>query len=725
MKKKVMVVESPAKARTISSFLDNKFKVVASYGHVRDLPEKRFGVNIKQDFKPTYVVPKGKKKVVDMLKKIVKETDELFIASDEDREGEAIGWHIVETIKPHGDIKRVVFHEITKEALNEAVKNPRSINMDMVKSQEARRILDRIVGYKLSPFLAKKIQRGLSAGRVQSVALKLIVEREKEIEKFKPRQYWTVHPYIHIQNAVVETVLTSIDGRKIGKFDLSEDRTKQIKKDLQDFCFEVTEIKKKEKTRKPNPPFTTSTLQQEASTKLHFSPSKTQTIAQGLYDGKDIGNQRIGLITYMRTDSMSVSGQAQKEAVDFIKKNIGKEFVPPKPNVYKTKVRSAQEAHESIHPTSSFRTPESMAKFLTTDERKLYTLIWNRFLASQMTPAKEKTLTVTFGGNGFEAKASETDIIFPGFLILSEEKQRLPSVLQNIKKGEEGRVEKIKIEEHTTEPPSRYSEASLIKILESYGIGRPSTYASISKTLFNRKYIKLEKRKIYPTELGKTVSNILSLGFDDIINTDFTKKMEEELDEIAQGKKKENEVLNKWYAPFADLLNKAYENIKSLKPPPQPTDKVCELCGAPMVIREGRYGKFLACSNFPKCRNTKPLKKEETDEICEKCGRPMVVKHNKYGVRFLACSGYPKCKNTKPYSIGIKCPQCEKGELTERGSKNGKFYRCSRYPECKFIVRGEIVKQKCPQCKNEFLVKEKKWLKCPKCGWKKEAEDEV
>jgi len=724
MKKRVMIVESPAKARTISSFLGD-IDVVASYGHIRDLPEKRFGVNIKQDFKPTYVIPKSKRKIVDMLKKVVKETEELYIASDEDREGEAIGWHIVETTKPRGNIKRIVFHEITKEALTEAMKKPRSIDMNMVKSQEARRILDRIVGYKLSPFLAKKIRRGLSAGRVQSVALRLIVEREEEIEKFKPRPYWTIHLYIRIQNAVVEAVLTSINGRKIKKFDLSEDRAKEIKEKLQNSFFEVWKIEEKIKRKKPNPPFKTSTLQQEASTKLHFSPSKTQAIAQELYEGKDIGNQRVGLITYIRTDSLSVSPQAQKEATEFIEKNIGKEFAPPKPNVYKTKVCNAQEAHESIHPTSVFRTPESIAKALTEDEKRLYTLIWNRFLASQMTPAKEKILTVTFKSNEFEARASETEIIFPGFLILSKEKQNASLTLENIKKGEKGKVEEVKIEEHTTEPPPRYSEASLIKTLESYGIGRPSTYALISKTLLERQYIKLEKGKIYPTQLGKTVSHVLSSAFNDIINTDFTRKMEEELDEIAQGKKKESEVLNKWYVPFAELLNRAYENIKSLKPLPQPTDEVCELCGAPMVIREGRYGKFLACSNFPKCRNTRPLEKEETGEVCERCGKPMVVKYNKYGVRFLACSGYPKCNNTKPYPTGIKCPQCEKGELIERGSKSEKFYRCSLYPECKFIARGEILKQKCPQCKNELLIKGKKWLKCPKCGWKREVEDEV
>jgi len=725
MKRKIMIVESPAKARTISSFLNHKFKVIASYGHIRDLPQKRFGVNIKQDFKPTYVVPKGKKKIVDMLKKTAKETDEFYIASDEDREGEAIGWHIVEAIKPQGDIKRIVFHEITKEAIKNAIKNPRSLNMDMVKSQEARRILDRIVGYKLSPFLAKKIQRGLSAGRVQSVALKLIVDREREIEKFKPQEYWTIHPYIRIKDILVKTMLTSINGKKIRKFDLNQEKAKQIKEKIQNLYFTVKDIKQRKRIRKPNPPFITSTLQQEASTKLHFSPSKTQTIAQMLYEGKDIGGKRTGLITYVRTDSVSVSHQAQQEAMNFIKKNIGEEYVPPKPNVYKTKVCKAQEAHESIHPTSVNRIPENIKEFLTTDEFKLYDLIWKRFLASQMMPAEEKLITITFTEKTFEIKASETHIIFLSFLILDQEKKVSSSVLENLKQGEKGKVEKIEIEKHETEPPPRYSEANLIKTLESHGIGRPSTYASISKTLFNRKYIKLEKRKIYPTELGKTVSNILSLGFDDIINTDFTKRMEEELDEIACGEKREIEVLNEWYIPFANLLDKAYENIKTLKKPPQPTDKVCELCGAPMVIREGRYGKFLACSNFPKCRNTKALDEEKTDEICEKCGKAMVIKYNKYGVRFLACSGYPKCKNTKPYSTGIKCPQCEKGELVERGSKRGKFYRCCCYPQCKFMVRGEIIGKRCPKCKNEFLVREKKYLKCSRCGWKKEIEDEI
>ncbi len=711
-------MESPAKAKTISKFLGNKYDVVASYGHIRDLPKSSFGVDIENNFKPKYVVPKEKKPVVDNLKKLVKESDTVYIATDEDREGEAIGWHITQATKAEKEkVKRIAFHEITKKAILNAIKSPRSINMDMVNSQEARRILDRIVGYKLSPLLAKKIQRGLSAGRVQSVALKLIVDREEEIKNFTPKEYWTIHLLFE---GDIEAVLEKINGKQLDKFEInSKQRANEIKEKILRERFIVTSIKKTTTKKKPDPPFITSTMQMAASNILGFTAQKTMRIAQNLYEGVDIGKNRIGLITYMRTDSFNIAQEAISTARETLKMLVGNDYLPDKPNIYKTKSKLAQEAHEAIRPTDPSLLPEMVKPYLSEDQFKLYDLIWRRFMASQLKPAEFKNTTVVFGSDNFEAKASFKELSFEGFLriwIFSNFKEKKPPVL---KKNQAVKLIDVGTKQHFTEPPPRYTEASLIKELEKHGIGRPSTYATIIDTLLKRGYVILKDKKFYPQEIGIVTSKMLDKFFSEIINVKFTAQMEEGLDKIANKKLDKVELLKRFYDKFKSLLDNAYENMERIKPEDEPTDKTCPICGANLVIRHGRFGKFYACSNYPKCKFTKPLEEELSDIKCDKCGAPMVVKYSKKGTKFLACSNYPKCKNTKPYPTGLKCPICG-GDLVERVSKKGRFYGCSNYPNCTFTIRGEIKNQTCPICGFTIFIKKKnKWCcandKCSYC----------
>ncbi len=713
----LVVVESPAKAKTISKFLGKSYSVTASYGHIRDLPKSSFGVDLENNFKPKYVVAKEKKPVVDSLKKLSEKADDIYIATDEDREGEAIGWHISQVIKLKPDnVKRIVFHEITKSAILNSIKSPRTINFDMVKSQEARRILDRIVGYKLSPLLSKKIRRGLSAGRVQSIALKLIVDREREIEKFIPVEYWTIH--LTFLNEM-EAVLTHIDNRTLDKFFIKNKKSAEsIIKDIKNEHFIIESVSNRKSSKKAEPPFITSTLQISAASLLGFSPKKTMSIAQKLYEGIDIEKTRAGLITYMRTDSFNISKEAQNSAYKLLMQLFGSDYVPQKPNIYKTKSKTAQEAHEAIRPTDPGRLPDIVKNYLTKDELKLYTLIWKRFIASQMTPAKYNTLSVIFSSDRFKAKASYSELIFDGYLKIWDYSKSKNDKMPNIKKGSDAELTNVTSKQHFTEPPSRFNEGSLIKTLESYDIGRPSTYAAIIDTIISRGYVILKDKKFYPEEIGIVTSDMLNKFFSDIINVKFTAQMENGLDKIAHTKMDEVTLLNEFYEKFKKLLDNAYENMEKIKPEPEKTDIVCDKCGAPMVIREGRFGRFLACSNYPKCKNTKALDEEKTDIVCDKCGAPMVIKYSKKGTKFLACSNYPKCKNTKPYPTGLKCPECG-GDLIEFTSKRGKFYGCSNYPQCKFTIKGQLKNGKCPECGYTLLIKKKDGWHCAnkKCDY--------
>ncbi len=710
----LVIVESPAKAKTISKFLGRKYSVIASYGHIRDLPKKSFGVNIDKNFEPKYVVPKDKKPIVDEIKKRYKDADIVYIATDEDREGEAIGWHIVKAAKmDEKKIKRIVFHEITKSAIINSIDSWRIIDESMVNSQEARRILDRIVGYKLSPLLAKKIQKGLSAGRVQSVALKLVVDREDEINQFQPQEYWTIHLYFEND---IESILFKINEKEIDKFFIktqkdAEDIIQKIKKEQ----FSVKTITKRKTKKNPDAPFITSTLQMTASNILGFSSKKTMRIAQKLYEGVDIGKTRVGLITYMRTDSFNVAKEAQESALKLIKTTLSSEYVPDKPNIYKTKSKSAQEAHEAIRPTNPENLPDMVKQYLTNDEYKLYTLIWKRFIASQMKNASFNSVSIVFSSGNFESKANFRELIFDGYLRIWDYSKIDDVQIPNLKKNNPVELTKLTPKQHFTEPPPRYTEASLIKELEKHGIGRPSTYASIIDTIISRGYVELENKRFFPQEIGITTSKMLDKFFADIINVKFTAKMEEDLDKIANKELEKTRLLKKFYKQFKTLLDVAYENMENIKPKPEETDIICELCGSPMVIREGRYGKFLACSNYPKCKNTKPLDEDKTDIICDKCGANMVVKYSKKGTKFLACSNYPECKNTKPFPTGLVCPECG-GDLIEYSSKRGKFYGCSNYPDCKFTIRGILKNQECPLCGYTLFTKKKDGWHCAKKG---------
>jgi len=650
----LVIVESPAKAKTIGRFLGKDFRLSASFGHIRDLPAHKFGVNIKDNFEPTYAVPPDKKKIAHQLILAAKNSKEIYLATDEDREGEAIAWHIAALLKrPLEEVKRVVFHEITKSAIQEAFNHPRKINLSLVKAQQARRILDRVVGYQLSPFLSEKMRRrGLSAGRVQSVSLRMIVEREKEIEEFKSQEYWTVKANLEKENSSFSAILFSIAGEKIPKLGIkNKEAAEKITSDLKDAPFIVEKVKKEEKKRYPFPPFTTSTLQQEASYKLRFSAKKTMRTAQILYEGIQLEKGRVGLITYMRTDSLSISKIAQKETLSYIKNKFGDDYIPNKPNFYKTKAKGAQEAHEAIRPTSVLRTPGDVKEFLTPEQEKLYTLIWNRFIASQMTPAIFDTVSVEIKAKQYLFSAKGETLKFPGYKkVYSSAKKEKETVLPPLAENEKLICRKLIPEQHFTKPPERYSEATLIKTMEKYGIGRPSTYAPTISTILARKYVELEKRLFKPLPLGVSVNEILIKYFSDLINIDFTAAMEGNLDEIADGKQEWLKVLNDFYRPFSEKLKiAANESVRERKEP-QKTDEKCPKCGAILLLREGRYGKFLGCSGFPKCKYTRPLspKKvvQETDEKCPKCGATLVIREGRYG-KFLGCSKFPKCKYIK------------------------------------------------------------------------------
>ncbi len=731
--KNLIIVESPAKARTIKNFLGKDFEVVASKGHIRDLPKHSFGIKLEDGrFEPQYRVDKDHSAIVKEIKELAKKSERVYIATDEDREGEAIGYHIAKAIgKDPESLPRIVFHEITKNAIKQALENPRKINMDQVNAQQARRLLDRIVGYKLSPLLASKIQKGLSAGRVQSAALKIVVDREREIKAFKPVEYWSIDAVFKPQ---IEAALVEYEGKKIEKLSIgNEKEARQIESTLKNDSFIVKSIEKKERKSSTPPPFMTSTLQQSASGRLGFSPKKTMMLAQKLYEGVSTDKGHMGIITYMRTDSLNIAKEAQKAARDTILKNFGEKYLPKKPKVYSSKAKGAQEAHEAIRPTRLDFTPEIAAKYLAPDELKLYKLIYNRFLASQMSDAILESQTILFAGEHGVFKATGRKLLFDGFYRVMgyDEKDKL---LPQLKEGEQISLEKLTATQHFTEPPPRYSEASLIKKLESLGIGRPSTYAPTISILVSRDYIKIEKRQLVPTPIAFTVIEILEKHFPEIVDSGFTAQMEEKLDEIAEHKEDWQKLLLDFYKPFIEKVEKGKKEIKSLKKA-EPIGRECPECGSELLLRSGRYGDFIACANFPKCRYTEALENEEkkeegdsasSDETCEKCGAPMVVKTGRRG-SFLACSAYPKCKNTrsleKPKKLEVKCPECG-GDLLERSSRRGKFFGCSNYPKCTFISKFEPTSRKCTECgylTAKRTYRNKEVYECIKCKHREDA----
>lgn len=730
--KSLMIVESPAKAKTIEKFLGGNFQVKACMGHVRDLPERELGIDVDHGYEPKYVTIRGKANILKELRQAAKGTDQVYLATDPDREGEAIAWHVSQQIKSGADgHRRVLFNEITSKAVNDAVAKPSTIDLKKVNAQQARRIMDRLVGYQVSPLLWKTVAKGLSAGRVQSVALRLICERDQEIASFKPEEYWSITAHVQSPRSDdFRAKLVSINTEKV-KIP-SEARAKEIENDLKGKTFLIDDIKRKKVKKNPQPPFITSTLQQEAARKLYYSPKKTMMLAQQLYEGLEIGDQgSVGLITYMRTDSTRVANEAIEAVREYIFTNYGSEYVPQKPNTFKSK-KGAQEAHEAIRPTSMMRPPKTIKKYLTADQLKLYTLIWNRFVASQMTPAVYDVTTVDVRADQFLFRASGSVIAFRGFTSVYQEgtdnndKENGKQIPSPLNVGEELTLLGLYPEQHFTKPPPRYSEAGLVKELEAKGIGRPSTYAQIISTLKTRKYVAVENRYFHATELGQTVNRLLVLNFPHIFDVTFTAKMEEDLDRIESGANDWVDVVDEFYVPFRQALDQANEKRHELKQSTmEMTDTTCEQCGLKMVIKWGRNGRFMACSGFPQCRNTKPIENGEapqvTDEVCEQCGAKMVVRSGRFG-RFLSCSAYPKCNFTKPISIGVACPEegCS-GFLTERRTKKGRtFYGCSRYPDCSFALWERPVNQKCSLCEHPYLVVKRskdrgEFLRCPKC----------
>ena len=730
--KNLIIVESPAKARTITNFLSKDYKVIASKGHIRDLPKSTFGITLDDetgDLVPKYSIPRDVNATVKELKKLAKEAEVIFIATDEDREGEAIGYHIAMAIgKEPTELPRIVFHEITKSAIIHAVENPRKLDMDSVDAQQTRRMLDRIVGYKLSPLLASKIQKGLSAGRVQSSTLKLVVEKEREIKAFKPEEFWTIDALFQKN---IDAAIYDYNGLKIDKLTIkTEADASEIVDAAKSESFTVASIEKTKRKTKTPPPFMTSTLQQAASTQLGFSPKKTMMVAQKLYEGVKTDNGTMGVITYMRTDSMNLAKEAVEAARTYIKETYGDKYLPSKAKNYVTKSKGAQEAHEAIRPTMVEFDAKKAADYLSVDELKLYRLIYNRFLACQMTEAELESQTILFKGDKCTFKASGRKLLFDGFYKVTGHGDK-DKLFPDLKKGQAVSLDDIKPEQHFTEPPARYNEASLIKKLESLGIGRPSTYAPTVTTLQTRKYIELEKKRIHPTEIAFTVTEMLEEHFPEIVDSNFTANMEETLDKVAEGKTSWQTILKEFYTPFLQKVEDGKKNIKSLKVA-IPTGEDCPKCGSELLLRKGRYGEFIACSNFPKCKYTKNTDgtevegPEETDEKCEKCGSMMVIKNSKRG-KFLACSAYPKCKNAKSLEpakeLTVPCPECG-GKLQEREGRRGKFFGCVNYPKCKFIANFEPSDKKCPEC--DYMMG-KKTLKagevyeCFKCKTKVDA----
>ncbi|WP_120940626.1 type I DNA topoisomerase [Helicobacter pylori] len=724
--KHLIIVESPAKAKTIKNFLDKNYEVIASKGHVRDLSKFALGIKIDETgFTPNYVVDKDHKELVKQIIELSKKASTTYIATDEDREGEAIGYHVACLIG--GKLEsypRIVFHEITQNAILNALKTPRKIDMSKVNAQQARRFLDRIVGFKLSSLIASKITKGLSAGRVQSAALKLVIDKEREIKAFKPLTYFTLDAYFESH---LEAQLISYKGNKLKAQELmDEKKAQEIKNELEKESYAISSIVKKSKKSPTPPPFMTSTLQQSASSLLGFSPTKTMSIAQKLYEGVATPQGVMGVITYMRTDSLNIAKEALEEARNKILKDYGKDYLPPKAKVYSSKNKNAQEAHEAIRPTSIVLEPNALKDYLKPEELKLYTLIYKRFLASQMQDALFESQSVVVACEKGEFKASGRKLLFDGYykILGNDDKDKL---LPNLKENDPIKLEKIESNAHVTEPPARYSEASLIKVLESLGIGRPSTYAPTISLLQNRDYIKVEKKQISALESAFKVIEILEKHFEEIVDSKFSASLEEELDNIAQNKADYQQVLKDFYYPFMDKIEAGKKNIISQKVH-EKTGQSCPKCGGELVKKNSRYGEFIACNNYPKCKYVKQTENAHdgaNQELCEKCGGEMVQKFSRNGA-FLACSNYPECKNTKSLKNtpnaneiieGVKCPECG-GDIALKRSRKGSFYGCNNYPKCHFLSNHKPINKRCEKCHylmSERIYRKKKVHECIKC----------
>ena len=722
MNKDLIIVESPAKVKTIKKFLGKDYLVEASVGHIRDLPKKTLGVKEDEDFRPDYEIIYGKKKVVTRLQQSAKKAGRIFLAPDPDREGEAIAWHIAELIKKQNtNISRIQFNEITSGAVKEALEHPRELNENLFNAQQARRILDRLVGYKISPLLWSKVKRGLSAGRVQSVALRMIIERERERQDFTPEEYWVFRALLSNQAGEgFESGLWKIDNKKahVG----SEKQALSLEKTLNESSFRVSEVEEKERKRDPRPPFITSTLQQEASNRMGFSAKRTMSVAQRLYEGVDLGEKgTTALITYMRTDSVRVSKDSQTSARKWIISNLGKDYYPPKTRFFKTK-GSAQDAHEAIRPVDPSITPGDVSAYLPRDQYMMYKLVWERFMASQMAAARFWDTTVTVSAANTLWRSKGERLIFDGFLKISSGSGSKDDIsLPKLVAGEQINLEKLSREQKFTQPPARFSEASLVKKLEELGIGRPSTYAAIISTLIDREYVTLEEKNFLPTELGSEVCDLLVRHFPTLLDVKFTAQMEDSLDTVAEGKKDWVELLRHFTGEFYPTLEKAKKEMATVKAGKE-TDIKCEKCESTMLIRFGRNGAFLACSKYPDCKSTSNFTRNEDGRIklveaepvirekvgvCPECKGDLVMKKARTGSRFIACDNYPKCKYTKPLSTNISCPveNCE-GEIVEKGSRRGKvFYGCDQYPKCDYAVWNYPVDEQCPQCKSKILVR--------------------
>ena len=758
-KRNLVIVESPAKARTLAGFLGSGYDVRASIGHVRDLPRSRLGVAVEEGFAPRYVVPREKREVVRKLKEAAQDADTVYLATDPDREGEAISWHLVQAAElGQRPYHRVVFHEVTPEAVRQAFRHPRDIDMRLVDAQQARRVVDRLVGYKVSPLLWKKVRRGLSAGRVQSAALRMVVDREREIDGFVPKEYWTIDARLSPAGSAspeedsFTARLTGFahDGGRRKKLEVpNAEESARLVALLEKAAYRVAEVKQRRQPRRPPPPFTTSTLQQEASRRFGFSAKRTMAVAQQLYEGLSLpakagpsskqdggparppGGRQVGLITYMRTDSTHVSEAARAEARAYIGERFGAEFLPPAPRVYRSKARGAQEAHEAIRPTSIRREPNALRRSLTPDQYRLYSLIWQRMLASQMADALYDNLTIDVeatppsGQDVYLFRATENVLRFPGYRQLyqepgdngspEEEQLRLPA----LSAGQELTLLALLPEQHFTEPPPRYTEATLVRALEENGIGRPSTYAPTLSTVQDRGYVSREGRQLKPTDLGCVVNDLLVNLFPDVVDLRFTAAMEEELDEIARGQKAWQPVVERFYLPLEEALAQAAQAPRV----EEPTDERCQVCGRPMVVRWGRFGRFLACSGFPECRSARPLPGEEepeaADEHCDLCDAPMVVRNGRYG-RFLACSRYPECKGTRPLrtKVGVACPRC-RGDLVARRTRRGStFYGCANYPHCRFVTWSRPLAEPCPNCGDLLVAAARELARCLSCSWR-------
>lgn len=743
MSKNLVIVESPAKSKTISKFLGKDFTVLASMGHIRDLPKSILGIETESNFEPSYIVSPDKKATIKKLNDSIKKETTIWIATDEDREGEAIGWHLLEALKigKTNKIHRIAFHEITKKAVDNAVANPRDINMNLVDAQQARRVLDRLVGYELSPLLWKKVKYGLSAGRVQSVAVRLVVEKEREIRNFKIVEYWRIKA--ETENSDKEKITFEVFKEKGKNIKLENEKdAKNCEEKLSKKQYIVSDVEKKRVKRYASPPFITSTLQQEASRKLGYNVKKTMMLAQQLYEGVEVDGEHVGLITYMRTDSFNLSDDALKEIRNTIQKEYGTEYALSTPRYFKGK-KNAQEAHEAIRPTMFDYAPAKVKAFLDKDQLKLYELIWKRTLACQMAEAEMDQTTITTMVDDYELRASGRVIAFDGFLRVYEEGTDEESeddenaILPEVKIGEVLKVSRIVPTQHFTKPPARYTEASLIKKLESEGIGRPSTYAPTISTIMTRGYIEKEGKALKPTDIAEIVTDVLTEHFDKIVDYGFTRKMEDDLDEIAEGKIKWQPIIKDFYDPFHKLIEEKMVSLNKDDLVKEETDEKCDKCGSGMKVKFGRFGKFLSCSNYPDCKFARPvIKTEKSNETialekklsgkkCNKCGEPMEVKNGRYG-EFLACSGYPKCKNiesiVKP--TGVHCPNCKSGQITEKRSKKGKiFYGCNGYPKCKTAFWDKPIDEKCPDCKSLLTEKSTKngdMVKCSSCTFQRE-----